>query len=206
MSERRPTTIHVPNMSIKLGRRLLVEPFDLDLHAGEVVIISGESGCGKTTLLQQLYTHCQGSTELDEDTPVIFQRHSASIFKHLTVWQNCHFPHVVAGKDHEVLQGDLLQSFADLGLEALRDTECKYLSHGEQKRVALIRTLSFNSSVVLLDEPTSGLDLSNRTAMLSVLNKWAKQKSAIVVMSSHHQSDFEYGKHYSIQDENWIEV
>jgi phospholipid/cholesterol/gamma-HCH transport system ATP-binding protein len=171
-----PSAISVRNLRMGYGARILLDAASFDVRAGEIVVILGGSGSGKSSLMKHLiglYRPLAGDilirgvslvhaaademSALQRTLGVMYQ--SGALFGSLTVLENIRFP---------------LDRFTDLSLEEknlaarmlLHTLELKHaeslmpgeLSGGMLKRVAIARALALGCDILLLDEPSAGLD------------------------------------------------
>jgi putative ABC transport system ATP-binding protein len=151
-------------------RRTGVSLDRLDLAAGEVVVVSGPSGAGKTLLLRALadLDPSTGEISLDgvakDDMPAPAWRRQVSYVAAEPAWW-------AESVDEHVSDWSLAAGLVEaLGLEpACRHWPIARLSTGERQRLALVRALVLSPRVMLLDEPTAGLDAAATTAVERML-------------------------------------
>ena len=155
-------------------------PVDLTVGAGQVLVMLGPSGAGKTMLLETIAglrpQHCGrvrlAGADLTTAPPerrrigLVFQ--DAALFPHLTVRDNVWFgPR--ASRQHSAAAADSL--LHRLGIWHLASRLPRSLSGGERQRVALARALAIQPALLLLDEPLSALDQPTREDMRSLLQE-----------------------------------
>ena len=186
-----------------------VKDVSLELHPGEVTLLTGRSGSGKTTLLHMLaglLTPTGGSVWLDdadlyslpdaalsrlrgERIAVIPQGRSA--VDTLTVLENVLLPAQLNGQRGNV--EDALRWLDALGIAKLRDARPAELSGGELRRMAIARALSGSADVILADEPTGDLDDENTKTVLALLRKSAVEDGKAVLLVTHDREALPYG-------------
>ena len=168
---------------------------DLDVEAGEFVVLLGPSGCGKSTLLYLVAGLEEASAgqiwslgELIEgpspERSLIFQE--TSLFPWLNVWQNVSFGlsirHMPVGERKEIARGALQR----VGLAEAIDKRPDELSGGMRQRVAVARALAMRPKVLLMDEPFAALDVQTRAKMQDFLVDVWRQSGASVLFVTHH--------------------
>ncbi|MBK1649158.1 ABC transporter ATP-binding protein [Rhabdochromatium marinum] len=162
---------------------------DLDIDAGELLLLSGPSGAGKSVLLRaiaDLDPH-QGQVWLGERAasamaPAEWRRRVGLLMAESGWWGATvgdHFPAAL----HADLHAERLSALG-FGLEVL-DWSVARLSTGERQRLALARLLARQPEVLLLDEPTANLDSSNRARVEQVILDYRQQHQAAVLWVSH---------------------
>ena len=186
-----------------------VKDVSLELHPGEVTLLTGRSGSGKTTLLHMLaglLTPTGGSVWLDdadlyslpdaalsrlrgERIAVIPQGRSA--VDTLSVLENVLLPAQLNG--HRGNAEDALRWLDALGIAKLRDARPAELSGGELRRMAIARALSGSADVILADEPTGDLDDENTKTALALLRKSAVEDGKAVLLVTHDREALPYG-------------
>lgn len=174
---------------------------DFTCEAGESKLILGQSGCGKTTLLQLLGglrrpdngeviidgvdVHQLSASELDsfrgKKIGFIFQQ--PHFMESLTVMENLRVAQVTAGyhKDDDRIDTILNR----LGIANKASKKPSSLSQGEQQRVAIARALINNPRLILADEPTSALDDINTAEVLSLIEEESKKVNAALLIVTH---------------------
>jgi len=170
--------------------------YDLEARSGELVAVMGESGVGKTTLLDAIAGFCpvvggvlrwEGGSLLDlppERRPVsmLFQDHN--LFEHISVADNLAlgFPAVPPRQ--------ALSDAADaLGLTGLLGRRPGQLSGSQRQRVALIRALLRPEPLVLLDEPYSALDADTREIAARWVRAQCREQRKTVLLVTHLAED-----------------
>jgi ABC-type lipoprotein export system ATPase subunit len=168
---------------------------DFGVNRGEHCLLLGESGCGKTTLLNLLGGLLRGANglikvngieipklsehQLDrfrrENVGFIFQRNH--LVSALNVQQN-----LLLAEDNRSRADELL---ASLGLSTQKKKRVTDLSHGQAQRVAIARALMNKPQVILADEPTSALDDKNCSAVVDLLLSIAKENHSTLVIATH---------------------
>jgi len=137
--------------------RLLFDALSIELHAGEIVELTGPNGSGKTTLLRilaGLSSDFDGAVERHGRLSYI--GHRGGLNPQLTALENLRWYAVIEGYD--ATDAQLLQLLAEVGLAGYEETPCQQLSAGQQRRAALARLGFDGGGVWLLDEPLTALD------------------------------------------------
>jgi NitT/TauT family transport system ATP-binding protein len=172
---------------------LAVDSVDLDVRAGEFMVIVGPSGCGKTTLLNAidgLQHISDGELELNgqpirkpgPDRAMVFQQ--ASLLPWRTVLSNVSYGLELRGQLSRPAIRDRARELINLvGLQGFEDHYPTELSGGMQQRVNLARALAVDPDILLLDEPFAALDAQTREFMQAeLLRIWsATCKTAIFI-------------------------
>ena len=142
--------IQIKNLTKRYGELTVYENFNLKLEEGEITCILGESGCGKTTLLNCI----AGLTEYEGEIPKV---------KCSYIFQTPRLvPNLTVGGNLKLICKDEIS--VDEALEKVRLTDKKNaypvaLSGGQAQRVSIARAFLFDSEVILMDEPFTSLDL-----------------------------------------------
>ncbi len=186
--------IHLRSAVSLLGRFPALAGVDLDVHAGEVVLLQGPNGAGKTTLLKV----CAGlvpvvsgeAVVLGQDlsvsrrevrTRVGYLPHHTGLYDDLTVADNLRFWTRAAG----AAQADADAAARRLGLDGrLQDVAVSRLSAGQRRRVSIACLIARRPELWLLDEPHAGLDNDTRD-VIDDLVRSAAASGATVLVASH---------------------
>ncbi len=184
-------------------RKQVLFDVDLEIRAGEIVILTGPSGSGKTTLLTLLgglRAAQSGSlkilgreilgaskpvlSRLRRDIGYIFQAHNLLSF--LTARQNVR----ISLELHErCLDSDLDTIAADIltavGLEERIDYYPDKLSGGQRQRVAIARALASHPKIVLADEPTAALDKKSGRDVVEIMQRLARNQGCTILLVTH---------------------
>ncbi|MCA5012312.1 MULTISPECIES: amino acid ABC transporter ATP-binding protein [unclassified Enterococcus] len=197
--------INIKNLHKTFGKNEVLKGIDLDVKAGEVVVIIGPSGSGKSTFLRCLnlleqptdgVIEFEGKNLLDKDTDIdtlrqkmgmVFQ--NFNLFPHKTVLDNLTISPIKVKKESPTAAKE--KALALLEQVGLKDKSSSYpssLSGGQQQRVAIARALAMNPDVMLFDEPTSALDPEMVGEVLSVMKALAVEGMTMVVVT--HEMGF----------------
>ena len=158
----------------RFGDSVAVDDLTLDIGDGELLVLLGSSGCGKTTALRLvagLEEVSEGTISIggrvvneidpkDRDVAMVFQ--SYALYPHLSVARNIEFPLRQRGMDKEDRAAKVKEAAVTLGLDTLLDRKPSQLSGGQRQRVALARAIVRDPQVFLMDEPLSNLDAALR--------------------------------------------
>ena len=178
-----------------------VAPLDLDIAAGEFVVLLGPSGSGKTTILSMLGGFTEpsagaimiggrdvtGLTPARRPTATVFQDYA--LFPHMSVRANVAFGlamRKVAAHERRRRADEVLHL---VGLEGLGDRGVHQLSGGQRQRVALARAIAVEPQLLLLDEPLGALDLALRRQMQEELVRIQKRLGTTFVHVTHDQEE-----------------
>jgi putative ABC transport system ATP-binding protein len=181
----------------------LLEDINLELHAGEYLAIMGESGVGKSTLLNLLAGLEQPSAgqvilegtdlgALDDDAATLLRRRSVGfvfqafhVLPYLSVGQNVALPLDLLGVPEPERAARTRDMLAAVGLEALAARLPRELSGGETQRIAIARALVHRPRLVLADEPTGNLDPRNAAQTLELLRSQVKAHAGAGILITH---------------------
>jgi ABC-type polar amino acid transport system ATPase subunit len=203
--------IRVRGLEKCFGNLYVLRGLDLDVEVGEVLVVIGRSGSGKSTFLRCLNfleEPTAGTVEIDDvvipagepsrehrlhiqqiraKTGMVFQHFN--LFPHMTALENAiEGPLTVKGMPRkEVIEiGERLLGW--VGLMDKRDEYPSRLSGGQQQRVAIARALAMEPKIMLFDEPTSALDPEMIKGVLDVMLDLAQEGMTMVVVS--HEMGF----------------
>lgn len=178
----------------------------LDLAAGEYVAIMGESGIGKSTLLNlvagldrpdsgQVIFEGRDLSALDDDALTLLRRrHMGFVFQafhvlpYLTVAENVALPLVLNAIADAEMNEQVANVLAAVGLAEHASSMPRELSGGETQRVAIARALVHRPRLVLADEPTGNLDPESASQVLSLLRNCVKEKGAAGILVTHSRT------------------
>jgi ABC-type sugar transport system ATPase subunit len=201
------TALAVRGLTKRFGPVLAVNDAELTVSSGEFLVIVGESGCGKTTLLRLIagLEKPDGGTIFiggvaANDIPV-GQRDVQMIFQNFALWPhmkildergytNLTLPLKVRNWSPEKMTNFLRPLAAKLGIaESFFRRKPRELSGGEQQRVALARAMTTAPRVLLMDEPLSNIDPPNRLRMRHEIVAFHREHRLTTIYVTHNLAD-----------------
>ncbi|HET9795762.1 MAG TPA: ABC transporter ATP-binding protein, partial [Thermoanaerobaculia bacterium] len=199
-------SIVLDGLTKRFGTQPVVDRLTLELRDGELFVLLGSSGSGKSTVLRliagllppdagRIVLHDRDVTGLPpQQRGVGFVFQNFSIFRHMTAAKNIEFGLRIRGvrsADRARRREELLDL---VGLGGLGGRYAHQLSGGQLQRVALARALAYEPAVLLLDEPFGALDAKIRSQLRRSLREVQQQLSVTTILVTHDQEEaFEVG-------------
>lgn len=175
--------LKLDNISLSYEKKIIIDSLSHEFEDGKNTLIMGESGIGKTSLLNIIASTLKASGgQLEssyEKISYVFQE--PRLFEWLTALENVS---IVSNKEKAT------EILTLMGLEDSLDKYPSELSGGMKQRVSIARALAYGPDLILLDEPFKGLDEERRREVAEILFKALKGTTAIIV--SHDKEDMKY--------------
>lgn len=179
--------LKLSDITKSFGERCVLSGVSLSLEKGDVAVLSGMSGGGKTTLLRiaaGLEKADSGSVEKDGTVAVVFAE--ARLFPSVSVLENVTC--VMRGDKREnAKRAEKLLSM--LGLSDAKDLYPREISSGMAARVSIARALAYDADIYLLDEPLKSLDEALKMQVMQDLKEFFKTKAVLII--SHDEAEAE---------------
>lgn len=192
--------LRLEDVTKSFGARKALDCVNFELQPGDVNVVCGPSGAGKTTLFRTIVgldnpdvgriflngCNVLGQSKTARETRklvgTVFQ--SFNLFSHLTALDNVTLgPIRVTGIAPSVARSRALELLSEVGLAADAHKYPRQLSGGQQQRVAIARCLAMNPKLVLFDEPTSALDPERKYQVVKTLENLRKRDITILVIT-----------------------
>jgi putative ABC transport system ATP-binding protein len=189
----------------RFGARIVLPEVSLELAAGEYVAVLGESGIGKSTLLNviaglepiqagEIVFENRNFNAMDDDALTVLRREKMGfvfqafhILPNLTVEQNVGLPLLLRKLDLREIAEKASKAVAAVGLAGREASLPRELSGGELQRVAIARALVGEPRLVLADEPTGNLDPDNARLVLNLFRDETKKRGAAAILATHSE-------------------
>ncbi|MBV0899459.1 MAG: ABC transporter ATP-binding protein [Wolbachia endosymbiont of Fragariocoptes setiger] len=186
--------------------KTVIQDINLKLYAGQVTALVGNSGCGKTTILQiagLLDNPTSGKvlinqidctkTKNKERTRIrrellsfVYQFHH--LLQELSVLENVMLPHLIIGKSKSEAKKNAQKILEKFNLEDKSNNSISRISGGERQRIAIARSLINSPKILLADEPTGNLDPLNALNVFLLLCSYVKENNASMLIVTHNHS------------------
>jgi putative ABC transport system ATP-binding protein len=195
--------LRLEGVTKRFGSRTVLNSVSLQLAPGEYVGLVGDSGIGKSTLLNviaglepadagRIRFNGHEISGMDDDALSVLRRDSFGfvfqafhVLPHLTVEENVGLPLLLRKKEKEELRSRASRLLAAVGLAGREASLPRELSGGELQRVAIARALVGEPKLVLADEPTGNLDPDNAVQVLGLIRKLVKETGAAAILATH---------------------
>ena len=193
----------------------VLKDINLQIDEGSIITIKGPSGSGKSTLLSIIGTldnadsgellingiSIQENTNIDKlrnkSIGFVFQFHN--LISELTLEENVSLPKMIAKEQWD--KDELIELFEYFDLKDRMNSFPNDLSGGEKQRVAAMRAVINNPSIIIADEPTGNLDKENALKMMSLFQKLNTEKKLTIIIATHDEDVFNIGhKKYQLFD------
>jgi len=196
--------IELRDVSLAFERPIL-DSVSFQAYGGETIVVVGESGTGKSTILKLIlrlltpdhggvFVHGRDISKLSFEEALQIRQHmgmvfqGAALFDSLSVFENVAYPL----REHTMLADDEIEArvretlhFVDLDPDQVMELSPAELSGGMQKRVGIARGLAANPEIMLYDEPTSGLDPLTTATITHLILKLQRELHVTSIVVSH---------------------
>lgn len=166
------------------------ERLDLRVGDGQIVVVSGHAGSGKSALIDvcrgQLHP-VSGAVEIDPPDRVAVVTQTYELCESLTVQENIVLPLVARGLQYPEAADLASKALQRLGIDTIADHLIDEVSGGQRQRVALARAVADDPPVLVADEPTSALDAENRVLVLAELRRVADTGASVLITTNDSQ-------------------
>lgn len=172
----------------KQGETLAVDNVNFDVYQQEILAIVGPSGCGKSTILSilsDLNKKSDGKIVFHDKEEIGYMLQTDSLFPWLTILDNCLLGLEIKKRKNQESIKNVIRLLDKYGLAEFKYKYPDSLSGGMKQRVALIRTLAINPSLLLLDEPYSALDYQTRLALSDDMYRIIKAEKKTAILITH---------------------
>ena len=197
--------IKVDNLCKSFGDTAVLKGINAEIDKGDVMVVIGASGSGKSTFLRCLNLleeptsgsiYFEGVDITDASVNINIHRQKMgmvfqqfNLFPHMTVLRNLTLgPIKLLKQTKEEAEANAMKLLERVGLADRADAYPSQLSGGQKQRIAIVRALAMNPDVMLLDEPTSALDPEMVGEVLEVMKQLAKEGMTMVVVT--HEMGF----------------
>ena len=170
--------IKTNNLSFNYDNKVFFNFKNIDLKIGEDLLIIGNSGIGKTTLLHLL----AGLLKTDSGSINIYGQELKNFSNSLTVKENLQLAQYIGKKNNNDRIENILNN---LNILDKSDKKTNQLSQGEKQRVSIAMAIVNSPKLILADEPTSSLDDFNCTNVINLLKKQASDYGAQLIVITH---------------------
>lgn len=213
-----PAAASVVGLSKRFGKTSILENISFDVAEGEVLVLLGASGSGKTTILRIIaglempYTgkvilHGKDVTELparERGVGVIFQAYA--LFPKMTVEKNIGYGLRIRKRKRKEIKQTVNDLLKLVQLEEHRKKYPSQLSGGQQQRVAIARTLAYKPEVLLFDEPFGALDTQTRVHLRREIRALLRKVNVPSIFITHDQEEaLELGDRVAVLNKGHIE-
>jgi heme exporter protein A len=177
--------ISLNKLNCYLGHRRILSDISCQFNSGEVILISGANGAGKSTFLRLIAGLIEpetGQVSLAKNLQCSYQGHDLGLYPEFTVAENLNLFLEAANQKNRYQQ-----CLTDWQLSELADQRVSDLSRGQGFRVALACTFNCNANVLLLDEPTANLDQAFCSLISNQIINFMKQAGPRLILIASHQ-------------------
>ncbi|MFF2450137.1 ABC transporter ATP-binding protein [Neobacillus sp. NPDC058068] len=196
--------IEFKNIVKKYRTKSIINPFSLEIDAGQLVVFIGPSGCGKTTLLKMINKLIQptsgkifvNGTDISTMNPIELRRNigyviqNTGLFPHMSIKENLELIPKLKGEDPASIEKKTIELLEMVGLDKeYLDRFPKELSGGQQQRIGVARAFSTNSDIILMDEPFSALDPVTRSSLQDELFQMQKELNKTIIFVTHDMDE-----------------
>jgi len=205
MADEREIVLRIEDLHKSFGDNVVIDGLNLEVRAGEVIVVIGPSGCGKSTLLrcinalediqggrillegQEVDGRSKNIAQVRQKLGMVFQ--SYDLFPHKTIIDNVTLSPIKVQKrpkDEAIAEAEAL--LERVGLLDKRDDYPRQLSGGQKQRVAIARALAMKPEIMLLDEITAALDPEMVHEVLDVILDLAREGKTMIIVT--HEMSF----------------
>jgi iron complex transport system ATP-binding protein len=213
------TLLHINKLSITYAGKQtsVLEEVNLKVREGEVIVLLGENGVGKSSLLKTIAGYLAVTSgninllgkDIKEWNRKELALQLAFVPTHIPYASMLNIEEFVSfgrypftnwlGQLNEVDKKVVKAAIQDCGLEELKHAHMDAISDGERQKAAIARALAQEPRLLILDEPTTHLDAKNTTAVLRLLKEQSREKLKTILFSSHQVE-----RALSIADTIWL--
>lgn len=214
--------LSIKSLTIAYGKRTILDDVSIEFRRGTITVIKGESGSGKSSLLNvlglmQTASNCEYTfddnvvSNFNDTQRADFRLHNlgfvfqqSNLIQELTAKENLIVPMSIAWQEDDLdKKADELIKY--VGLDEVKNSYPSSLSGGEEQRLAIARAIANDADIILADEPTASLDAKNATKVLELFSKLAHELNKIVIVVSHSEFVEKYADVVcEIKDENLV--
>ena len=189
--------IKIINLTIQRNNRNILDNISLDIHTKSFLNIYGANGSGKTSFLKVItgISEIESGEIVNNSNNQVYVGHKYGLKNNLTVSENLMFDLQNNNIDKTHKLSEALEIYK---MSKFKDTLVKHLSHGQQKRVSLMRTILLDSDFWVLDEPFSALDDETKRILNETFVEAIKHNKTIIV-TGHNTF-----KHDQIKVQNYV--
>lgn len=194
--------LKIKNLYKSFGNTNVLENISLEVNSGEICVLLGKSGNGKSTLLRcicglesfdsgEIIINNKSLSNIKEplntNVGMVFQ--NFNLFPHLSVLENITIPMInVLNQDKKTAFNNALSLLETLNLKNRANAYPCELSGGQKQRVAIARALALNPNILCLDEPTSALDYDNIEIIKKIIFDLKRAGKTILIVT--HDNSF----------------